>query len=76
MLVLAEDGDQNRGPELLAVTWVFTSVALLVVIAKFYTRVKVLHSTGLDDVLVILSMVNQAKASMIYGFIKSKVWWC
>jgi len=76
MLVLAKDGDQNRGPELLAVTWVFTSVALLVVIAKFYTRVKVLHSTGLDDALVILSMVNQAKASMIYGVFKSRVWWC
>lgn len=59
----AEDGDQNRGPELLAVTWVFTILALFVVIAKFYTKVRVLHNTGFDDWLVALSMASQATAT-------------
>lgn len=52
------DMNANRGPELLAITWVFTVLALLVVIAKFYTKAKILRGLGLDDFLVVLSMVS------------------
>ncbi|KAL9025195.1 MAG: hypothetical protein Q9196_005943 [Gyalolechia fulgens] len=48
--------DHNRGPELLVVTWIFTVLALLVVITRFYTKVRVLRNIGLDDGLVALSM--------------------
>lgn len=57
MQAIAQDGNQNRGPELLAVIWTFTILALLVVIAKFYTKARVLHKTGVDDALVVLSMI-------------------
>lgn len=53
------DTNANRGPELLAITWVFTVLALLVVIAKFYTKVKILRGLGIDDFLVVLSMVSR-----------------
>ena len=58
-------GNQNRGPELLAIIWVFTILALLVVITRFYTKIKVLHKTGLDDALVVFSMVSQ-RPTMIW----------
>ena len=50
--------DDNRGPELLAVIWVFTVLALVVVVAKFYTKVKILHDLGLDDLFIILSTLD------------------
>ena len=64
MQTIAQDGNPNRGPELLGVIWTFTILALLVVIAKFYTKARVLHKTGVDDALVVLSIVSQAKATI------------
>ena len=51
-------GDQNRGPELLAVTWTFTSFAVLVVTLKIYTRVNILRDLALDDFFVFFSLVR------------------
>lgn len=50
-------GDQNRGPELVAVIWVFTALASFVVSLRLFTRVKILKETALDDVFTILSLV-------------------
>lgn len=49
---------ENRAPELLAVLWTFTTLALVVVLVKVYTRVKIIRETGLDDFLILFSMVN------------------
>lgn len=54
-------GDRNRGPELLAVIWVFTIVALLTVGLKIYTRIKILRETGLDDLLIFFSTVSRTR---------------
>lgn len=51
-------GDQNRGPELIAVTWVFTALAAFVVSLRLFTRVRILKETGLDDIFTVLSLVS------------------
>ena len=48
----------DRGPEILAIIWTFTTLALVVVSLKIFTRYKIVHDTGLDDFLVFLSMVR------------------
>lgn len=51
--------NENRAPELLAVLWTFTTLALVVVLLKVYTRVKIIRETGLDDFLILFSMVKK-----------------
>lgn len=51
-------GDHDdRGPELVAVTWVFTALATVVVGTKIFTRVKIIKEPALDDFFTILSLV-------------------
>ncbi|MCJ1303484.1 hypothetical protein MMC08_006294 [Hypocenomyce scalaris] len=50
-------GNQDRGPTLIAVTWTFTAMALVVVGAKVYTRLKIVRETALGDLFTMLSMV-------------------
>lgn len=52
-------GDENRGPELLAIIWIFTILAMLTVGVKTYTRMNIIRQTGLDDVLIFFSMVSR-----------------
>lgn len=49
---------QNRGPEILAVSWVFTSLAIIVVSLKLFTRTYILHGLGWDDFFIFLSLVS------------------
>ena len=51
-------GNQDRGPTLIAVTWTFTAMALVVVGAKVYTRLKIVRETALGDLFTMLSMVS------------------
>ena len=51
-------GDQDRGPTLIAVTWTFTAMALMVVGVKVYTRLKIVRETALGDLFIMLSMVS------------------
>ena len=66
-------GDQNRGPELVAVTWVFTALASFVVIVRLFTRVKILKETGLDDIFTSLSLVGPALNDIFQWAIPSHV---
>ena len=50
--------DDNKAPDLLAVLWTFTMLALIVVLLKIYTRLRIIHETGLDDFFIFLSMVR------------------
>ena len=54
-------GDQNRGPALLAVTWLFTGLASLIVSFRLFSRVKILKETALDDGFIILSLVSSSR---------------
>ena len=55
--ILAGD-DDNRGPELMAVTWVFTALATVVVGVKIFTRIKIIKEPALDDFFTTLSLVS------------------
>ena len=57
-IALPAGGDENRGSELVAVTWVFTALATVVVCLKVFTRVKILKETALDDFFTVLSLVS------------------
>ena len=52
---------QDRGPLLLRVIWIFASLAFTVVCCKTWTRFKVLHKSGLEDVFVLLGWVSLAQ---------------
>ncbi|KAL8786819.1 MAG: hypothetical protein Q9213_002556 [Squamulea squamosa] len=54
---------QNKGPLLLSIIWIFASLALIVVSIKVWTRIKVLHQSGLEDLFVLLAWV----LSLVYG---------
>jgi hypothetical protein len=47
----------GRGPTILIAMWTTTSIAALFVVARLYTRIKILRSVGLDDYLMASSMV-------------------
>jgi hypothetical protein len=49
---------QNKGPTILGVMWATTSTALVFVVARIYTRGKILKKLGLDDYLISLSMAG------------------
>ncbi|KAK9788262.1 putative Integral membrane protein [Seiridium cardinale] len=49
----------DRGPELLAITWVFTGLAIIVVALKLFTRQRFLQGLGWDDFFIFLSLVGR-----------------
>lgn len=51
-------GDLDRGPELLAVIWTFTSLASIAVLLKIYARLRIIKAEGLDDVFIFFSAVS------------------
>ncbi|KAL8671553.1 MAG: hypothetical protein Q9168_003938 [Polycauliona sp. 1 TL-2023] len=54
---------QDKGPMLVKVIWIFASLALIVVCLQFWTRLKVLRQSGLEDVFMLLAWVF----SLVYG---------
>ncbi|KAI1633662.1 hypothetical protein F4809DRAFT_622384 [Biscogniauxia mediterranea] len=48
---------EDRGPELLAIIWVFTSLAIIAVLLKFVSRAHILHALGWDDFFILLSVI-------------------
>jgi hypothetical protein len=49
---------ENLGPALLAVTWVFAAVATAVIASRYYVRITILHRTRIDDWLIIITYVR------------------
>ncbi|KAL8745580.1 MAG: hypothetical protein Q9190_002292 [Brigantiaea leucoxantha] len=49
--------DISAGPTILIVTWTLTSVAVVVVALKVWTRIRLIHLTGADDVLTVIALV-------------------
>lgn len=52
------DGDVNKGHIIIILTWTGFSISLLLVIARIWTRVKVVRAFGWDDGFIILALVN------------------
>ena len=57
LAIPAGDND-NRGPELVALIWIFTALATVVVGIKVFTRIKIIREPALDDFFTILSVVS------------------
>ncbi|KAL8905989.1 MAG: hypothetical protein Q9171_006453 [Xanthocarpia ochracea] len=54
---------QDKGPRLVAVIWVFASLALLTVSIRTWTRFRILHRSGIEDFMILFAWV----LSLIYG---------
>ena len=59
----SEYAHQTKGPRILAVFWTMTSLAIVLVVARLFIRIKVLHSPGADDWLIVASMVSRHGSS-------------
>lgn len=53
----------NKGPGILAVTWVETSIGLLVLGARLYTRARIVRNVGWDDWCIVFATVRPALPS-------------
>ncbi|KAL4887926.1 hypothetical protein BDV59DRAFT_196874 [Aspergillus ambiguus] len=49
--------EETKGPHILAVFWVLTSITLVVVLARLFIRLRVLRNPGADDWLIAASMI-------------------
>ena len=61
-------GNENRGHELVAVTWLFTALATVAVCLKIFTRVKIIKEPALDDFFTVLSLVSICLLGWLYYF--------
>ncbi|KAL8891635.1 MAG: hypothetical protein Q9215_001403 [Flavoplaca cf. flavocitrina] len=57
--------EQDRGPGLVIIIWVFASLALATVTIRLWTRFKFLHRSGPEDFLILSALIN----SLIWGAI-------
>lgn len=48
----------DRGAELVAVIWVFTALAIITVGLRLVTRTRILQTFGLDDIIILFSLVS------------------
>ena len=58
------DGDQSRGPRLLAMWWAELSICIVMVAMRFYSRYK-LKNFGMDDWLMLTALVRKWKYCML-----------
>ncbi|OOF97175.1 hypothetical protein ASPCADRAFT_514189 [Aspergillus carbonarius ITEM 5010] len=61
----SEYAHQTKGPRILAVFWTMTSLAIVLVVARLFIRIKVLHSPGADDWLIVASMIFSVSYSVV-----------
>lgn len=52
------DPTENKGPPILAVMWALTALTAVIVTVRLYVRAFIVKNFGLDDWLVIISMVR------------------
>ncbi|KAI4087642.1 MAG: hypothetical protein LQ344_006640 [Seirophora lacunosa] len=55
--------DEDRGPQLVIIIWIFAFLASAVLCIKVWTRFKILHQSGIEDIFVFLAWV----LSIIYS---------
>jgi hypothetical protein len=60
---MGEPGDaalaqENLGPTLLIVAWVFASISLIVLSGRVYVRLRIIRKFGIDDWLILLTFVR------------------
>lgn len=65
MAVTAANLHDDKGPKILAVLWTLTGLTTVMVIARVYIRLKLLRNFGMDDYLIVASMVRNLKPCLI-----------
>ncbi|KAF3767312.1 hypothetical protein M406DRAFT_252473 [Cryphonectria parasitica EP155] len=53
---MASDTSQNLGPALVAVAWVFSFIAIVIVTARFYVRRNIIQRLSLDDWIILFTL--------------------
>jgi hypothetical protein len=54
---MADLPHDNLGPNINAATWVTWTIALIMVLLRFYTRARIVHALGWADWFIALSLV-------------------
>lgn len=49
---------ETRGPELIAITSIFTGTAVIVVALRFYAKARTQGALGWDDLFILISIVS------------------
>lgn len=75
MAVTAENLHDDKGPKILAVLWTLTGLTTVMVIARVYIRLKLLRNFGMDDYLIVASMVRNLELCLIYSVCESNWHW-
>lgn len=50
--------DQNKGPTLVASVWACNALSIIFVSCRVFTRVKLTDGPGIDDAVILLSLVR------------------
>lgn len=64
-LAVSHTTNIDKGPAFLGVALAFATTALVFVGLRMFVRVSMIHSTGLDDYLILLAMVSRVGSSAI-----------
>jgi len=60
-------GDEDRGPKFIAAAAVTTVAALIAVCLRMYVRIRIVRAVGIDDYMIIVSMVMPQPSTSCYG---------
>lgn len=50
--------NENLGPALELISWLFAAIAIIVVSFRYYVRTKITRIAGIDDWLILLTLVS------------------
>ncbi|KAJ5626328.1 hypothetical protein N7510_002637 [Penicillium lagena] len=63
--------EQDKGPKILSVLWTLTGLTTILVVARVWTRIKILKNFGVDDYLIVIAMV----LGLAYcGVVTASIW--
>lgn len=57
MALTRENLNDDKGPKILSVLWTLTALTTLMVAARIFIRLRMLNNFGVDDYLIVVSMV-------------------
>lgn len=60
-------GDEDRGPQFIVAAAVTTVAALIAVCLRTYVRIRIVRAVGIDDYMIIVSMVMLQTSTYCYG---------
>ena len=64
---MTDSSDAGHGPVIVTVSWILTTLAVLLITMRFYVRVNILHSLGADDWVMLLAGAGLSAACETSG---------